>query len=103
MIEPMKKPSPKTRVGENQARSFTMSLHALLTSRSGIGATDSRDLIYANLGVVEDLDVCQKYIAVDYFKTIEAVFCERGVYLLEACGFDHLISETLVAEIIEAP
>jgi Heterokaryon incompatibility protein (HET) len=41
-----------------------------LTARRGLGATDSRDMIYAHMGLASDLNSLRRYVGVDYTKTV---------------------------------
>ncbi|KAH7380935.1 heterokaryon incompatibility protein-domain-containing protein [Cadophora sp. MPI-SDFR-AT-0126] len=58
----------------------------LLTSRRGLGATDPRDMIYANMGIASDLSSLLRYVQVDYRKTCDEVYESVARYLLENIG-----------------
>ncbi|CZT07850.1 related to heterokaryon incompatibility protein (het-6OR allele) [Rhynchosporium agropyri] len=58
----------------------------LLTSRRGLGATDARDMIFANMGIASDKSSLLKYVQVDYTKSCEDVFESVAQYLLENIG-----------------
>ena len=57
-------------------------MYALLVRRRGIGAMDPRDLVYANFGVVDDRELCDKSITMIYSVTVECVFSRRRVLML---------------------
>ncbi|KAH6707740.1 heterokaryon incompatibility protein-domain-containing protein [Leptodontidium sp. MPI-SDFR-AT-0119] len=60
----------------------------LLASRRGLGATDARDMIYANMGIASDLSSLLDYVQVDYRKSCEEVYESVARYLLENIGPD---------------
>lgn len=58
-------------------------LFNLLLSRRGLGATDSRDMIFAHMSTASDLEKVKEYVQVDYDKTCE-VICENVArYILD--------------------
>ena len=59
---------------------------SLLTSRRGLGATDPRDMIYANMGIASDLSSLLDYVQVDYRKACEEVYESVARYLLDNIG-----------------
>ncbi|PVH83202.1 HET-domain-containing protein [Cadophora sp. DSE1049] len=59
---------------------------ALLASRRGLGATDPRDMIYANMGIAFDLSSLLGYVQVDYRKSCEEVYEAVARYLLDNIG-----------------
>jgi len=89
---PESHPNPFIRMSETRTERFAVPLHTLLTARRGIGATDSRDVVYANMGIISDLEEVGKHLAVDYSKTTEAVFLDTARYVLAAAGIDTLLS-----------
>ncbi|KAG4441693.1 hypothetical protein IFR05_002827 [Cadophora sp. M221] len=71
----------------NSTRGTTrLKFFTLLTSRRGLGATDARDMIYANMGIASDLSSLLDYVQVDYRKSCEEVYESVARYLLESIG-----------------
>jgi hypothetical protein len=66
---------------------FARRLYDLLKSRKGFGVTDPRDMLFANLGLIdraiEDEDTLFNLIVVDYEKTEEQVYRDLAYYLFE--------------------
>ncbi|KAK4445198.1 heterokaryon incompatibility protein-domain-containing protein [Podospora aff. communis PSN243] len=92
---PERHPNPFMDIAEPYRRMSAVPLYSLLAARRGIGVTDPRDIVYANLGIVSDAkDVC-KYITVDYSRPSEALFYDTARYVLETAGFDYLIYQSL--------
>ncbi|KAK0635989.1 hypothetical protein B0T17DRAFT_517818 [Bombardia bombarda] len=58
------------------------SLLGLLQSRRGLGATDPRDIIYANLGIANDREMVGQFIRVDYGKSVVEVYGDVARYIL---------------------
>lgn len=58
-------------------------LFRLLLSRRGLGATDSRDMIYAHMSTASDLEKVKEYVEVDYDKTCEVIYENVARYLLD--------------------
>ncbi|KAK0667507.1 heterokaryon incompatibility protein-domain-containing protein [Cercophora samala] len=90
--------NPFSRMNERQAEKFAAPLSTTLYARRGTQATDPRDLIFANLGIVSDLPVCHKYITVDYNRPVEAVFNDVARYLVEISDIDLLFYHALFYE-----
>ncbi|KAK5655538.1 hypothetical protein OQA88_5469 [Cercophora sp. LCS_1] len=88
--------NPFVMMTQNQAQRFSLPLFDLLACRRGVAATNDRDLVYANLGLTQDRAMCEKYIVVDYSKTVERVFFDSARYILEAKGFGELIAEASI-------
>ncbi|KAH7323649.1 heterokaryon incompatibility protein-domain-containing protein [Rhexocercosporidium sp. MPI-PUGE-AT-0058] len=71
----------------NSSRGSTrLQFLTLLTSRRGLGATDARDMIYANMGIAFDLHSLLDYVQVDYRKTCEELYESVARYLMENIG-----------------
>ncbi|KAK0620821.1 hypothetical protein B0T14DRAFT_604344 [Immersiella caudata] len=70
-------------------------LRSLLAARRGIGTTDPRDILYSNFGIVSDLGDISKYVKVDYYRSIEDLFCDTARYILGTAGLNMLIFHAL--------
>ncbi|KAK1752708.1 heterokaryon incompatibility protein-domain-containing protein [Echria macrotheca] len=87
--------TPLARINQDPASRLSTSMYELLAARRGICATDPRDLVYANLGIVNDKMACQEFISTDYNMTVERVFTDAAHYIFERAGFDTLIRNVL--------
>lgn len=58
-------------------------LFRLLLSRRGLGATDSRDMIFAHMSTASDFEEVKKYVQVNYNKTCEVIYENIAKYLLD--------------------
>ncbi|KAL2062841.1 hypothetical protein VTL71DRAFT_5913 [Oculimacula yallundae] len=63
-----------------------LELLTLLTSRRGLGATDARDMIFANMGIASDKSSLLEYVQYNYRESCEDVFESVARYLLENIG-----------------
>lgn len=57
------------------------SLFRLLEARRGLGATDSRDMIFALLGVISDVSALENYITIGYDQTYKELYEDVARYL----------------------
>jgi hypothetical protein len=62
------------------------SLFNLLLSRRGLGATDPRDMVYAQLGLASDLTESSQYLNIDYQRSVSRVYEDVARYLLDKVG-----------------
>jgi len=92
---PQNHPNPFVRMNETRVQRFAVPLHTLLGARRGIGATDPRDVVYANMSVISDREVVEQYITVDYSRTVGAVFFDTARYVLETAGINFLLDHAL--------
>jgi hypothetical protein len=58
----------------------------LLTARRGLGATDTRDFIFAHMFLAADTNTVTRYVKVDYTKTCAEIFEDAARFLLEEVG-----------------
>ena len=87
--------NPFQRMSERTEEKFSAPLHAILEARRGAGATDPRDLVFANFGIASDRHIFDKYIALDYTRSVGDVFNDVAHYIAEACGLERLFVLTL--------
>jgi hypothetical protein len=59
------------------------SLSRLLEARRGLGATDSRDMIFALLGIVSDLSALENYITIGYDQSCKELYEDVARYLYD--------------------
>ncbi|KAH0424042.1 ankyrin and het domain-containing protein [Colletotrichum camelliae] len=64
-----------------RSRKDSFSLLDALKARRGLGATDPRDFVFANLGIVSDAP-----FEADYSKSTQWVFCQVGIELVNKLG-----------------
>ncbi|KAI1660845.1 HET-domain-containing protein [Daldinia decipiens] len=69
-----------------------LSLWRILEIRGRAQATDSRDLIYANMGLHLDRHEVKEFIQIDYNKTAREIFIEVGHYVIKHVGFNRALS-----------
>jgi hypothetical protein len=94
---PDRQTDPSMKITEPWSRMPPMPLYSLLATRRGIGTTDPRDIVYANLGIVSDTEDLERYITVDYSRSIEDLFYDAARYILGTAGFDYLIYQAIRA------
>jgi hypothetical protein len=68
-------------------------LHDMLTKLNNLNATDSRDLIYAPLGIATDGDQLQ--IVIDYSQSLDQILIETSCALLRGGSLEVLLSAGL--------
>ncbi|KAH7309720.1 heterokaryon incompatibility protein-domain-containing protein [Stachybotrys elegans] len=54
----------------------------VLQARRGFGATDPRDLVYAQLGIISDLVLVREYIAISYNMPVPVLYCQVANYAI---------------------
>ncbi|WQF81097.1 Putative heterokaryon incompatibility [Colletotrichum destructivum] len=67
-------------------------LHRAAQARRGLGATDPRDFIYANFGIISDLAVVKQYICVDYSMSVAETFGRVARYMFDQLGVEVMMS-----------
>ncbi|TDZ58568.1 Heterokaryon incompatibility protein 6, OR allele [Colletotrichum trifolii] len=82
-------------MNKSRNNSMRLPLHQAVQARRGLGATDPRDFVFANFGIVSDLPEVGKYLKVDYSRGVEWTFGMVGVYLFDAVGFEKLIAHAV--------
>ncbi|KAI1807177.1 HET-domain-containing protein [Daldinia bambusicola] len=70
----------------------SLSLSRILETRGKAQATDSRDLIYANMGLHLDRREVGEFVQIDYKKTPREVFIEAGLYAVKYHGLGRVMS-----------
>ncbi|KAK1996947.1 HET domain-containing protein [Colletotrichum falcatum] len=75
----------------NNAR---LPLHSAIQARRGLGATDPRDFVYANLGIISDLHVVNRYIQVDYSMSLAETFGKVARYMFDQLGVEKTMALT---------
>jgi hypothetical protein len=64
----------------------------LLKARRGLGATDPKDFVYAQLGVAGDADALMREVPIDYSLSVGDVFGRTARYVLQSIGLQALIN-----------
>ncbi|TDZ24505.1 hypothetical protein Cob_v002428 [Colletotrichum orbiculare MAFF 240422] len=82
-------------MNKSRNNSMRLPLHQAVQARRGLGATDPRDFVFANFGIVSDLPEVGKYLKVDYSRGVEWTFGMVGVYLFDAVGFEKLVAHAV--------
>ncbi|KAK4455181.1 heterokaryon incompatibility protein-domain-containing protein [Podospora aff. communis PSN243] len=94
-IDHKRSSNPLVWMSERRDEKFSAPLFSLLKARRGIGATDPRDLVYANLGIVQDREICERYIKIDYASPVEHLFNDVARYIAETYGIDEALYHSL--------
>ncbi|KFA68513.1 hypothetical protein S40285_05394 [Stachybotrys chlorohalonatus IBT 40285] len=58
-------------------------LFGVVQARRGLGATDARDLVYAQFGVISDRAVVNRYITIDYEMPVAFLYSQVARYIVE--------------------
>ncbi|KZL83397.1 het domain-containing protein [Colletotrichum incanum] len=61
-------------MNSSRASKARIPLHRAIQARRGLGATDTRDFVYANFGIISDLAVVNNYLRVDYSMSLAETF-----------------------------
>ncbi|KAJ0161477.1 Heterokaryon incompatibility protein 6, OR allele [Colletotrichum tanaceti] len=67
-------------------------LHRAAQARRGLGATDPRDFVYANFGIISDLAVVKQYLHVDYSMSVAETFGSVARYMFDQLGVEVMMS-----------
>ncbi|KFA76587.1 hypothetical protein S40288_09308 [Stachybotrys chartarum IBT 40288] len=65
-----------------ESRSST-ELFRVVQARRGLGATDAKDLVYAQFGVISDRAVVNRYITIDYEMPVAVLYSQVARYIVE--------------------
>jgi len=84
---------PLSRLTGTPTERLAMPLHRMFATRRGIQATDPRDIVYANLGIISDPGLCNTHIRADYSKTVTEVFLDSALYFFHATSVGVLLKQ----------
>lgn len=68
--------------GRQELAEDSNTFFGVLTSSTGRRATDARDMVYAILGIVEDIDQCGPFFPIDYSISVEQVYMDAAMHII---------------------
>ncbi|GKT50828.1 heterokaryon incompatibility protein 6, OR allele [Colletotrichum spaethianum] len=75
-------------MNSSRANNARLPLHLAIQARRGLGATDPRDFVYANFGIISDLAVVNRYLKVDYSISLAETFSKVARYMFDQFGVE---------------
>ncbi|WYZ43392.1 hypothetical protein EsH8_VI_001091 [Colletotrichum jinshuiense] len=81
-------------MNSSRANNQRLPLHRAIQARRGLGATDPRDFVYANLGIISDLGTVNRYFYVDYSVPASCTFGKVAQYMFDALGVGSMVFHT---------
>ncbi|GJC81529.1 heterokaryon incompatibility protein 6, OR allele [Colletotrichum liriopes] len=81
-------------MNSSRANNARIPLHRAVQARRGLGATDPRDFVYANFGIISDPAVVNSYLHVDYSMSLAETFGKVARYMFDQLGVEKMISIT---------
>lgn len=94
---------PLEDINSRRYGAFEAPLSTILSCRRGIGAADSRDVVFDYLGVVSDRDRCYRFIKIDYDRDLAHVSVDAARYFLDATGIESLLVHAMNPSPIKSP
>ncbi|OLN81925.1 Heterokaryon incompatibility protein 6, OR allele 12 [Colletotrichum chlorophyti] len=78
----------------SRVHGLRLPLHRAVQARRGLGATNPRDFVYANFGIINDLAIVNRYLQVDYSISVARTFAKVAQYMYDQLGIENLIYHT---------